>query len=446
MSAPSSPPTTSPIHSSRRVSWRHQLARRALFERLAHLEHGELTFHEGGHTWTFGRRTRDLDVSAHVFVERPELYSRLALGGTVGAAEAFMAGWWRTPHLVELVRILVRNRRVLVGLDGGLARVTSPLLKFGHWLRANTRRGSRRNIAAHYDLGNDLYALFLDDTWMYSCGFFEDDTNDLRAASIAKNERICVKLALGPQHHVLDIGGGWGGFALHAATRFGCKVTMTTISQQQHELACERVRRAGLEQRITVLNADYRDLRGTFDRVVSIEMIEAVGHSFHDAYFRCIGDRLTADGMALVQAITVSDQHYDEVRTGVDFIKRYIFPGSCLPSVRRMLDCAGRVSDLRLFHLEDLTPHYALTLAHWRRRFVAAHEAVRALGHGEDFARMWEFYLAYCEGGFAERFTGLAQLVFTKPSCPRSPIAPPTRELAGLRQPGAPPAVVREHA
>lgn len=411
-------------------SFHVRLARRALLDRLSGLEHGELVVHEGSRSWTLGKCTQEFDVRAEIHVANSALYARVALGGTVGAAEAYRDGWWTSANLVDVVRVLVRNRKVLVGLEGGLALLLSPVLKFTHWLRANTRRGSRRNIAAHYDLGNDLYSLFLDDTWMYSSGFFEGGSRDLEAASIAKNERICVKLDLRPEHHLLDIGGGWGGFAIHAASRYGCRVTMTTISQQQLELAKERVRHAGLEDRVSIVSKDYRDLDGQFDRVVSIEMIEAVGHRFHDAYFRCISDRLTQNGLAVIQAITVGDQHYDEVRRGVDFIKRYIFPGSCLPSLNRILDCVRRSSDLRLFHLEDLTPHYALTLAAWRQRFVAALDDVYAAGYGQPFARMWEFYLAYCEGGFAERFTGLTQLVLTKPRCDRSPIAPPNVHLS----------------
>ena len=309
-------------------------------------------------------------------------------------------------------------------MDKGIARILSPLHKYLHALKKNTREGSRRNIIAHYDLGNDFYRLFLDDTLTYSCGIFERPDSSLREASIAKYDRICRKLELSPADHVLEIGTGWGGFALHAATHFGCRVTTTTISNRQYELARQRVASAGLEDRITLLKQDYRDLAGTFDKLVSIEMIEAVGHHFLEEFFRVCSRCLKPDGQMLLQAITIRDQVFDWHKRNVDFIKRYIFPGSCIPSVTAISEAVTRATDLRLFHLEDITAHYATTLRRWRENFFANLDSVKALGFPDAFIRMWEFYLCYCEGGFSERYLGDIQVLFTKPMCRRDPVLP----------------------
>lgn len=391
----------------------HRWFRSALHKRIKQIS-GKITLRDSEGVVTLGRQADD-GLSADVTIHSSEFYARMAVSGTVGAAEAYMDGLWDCADLTRLVRILVRNREALMGLEGGLARLSYPLIKAHDWLRPNTRRGSRRNIAAHYDLGNDFYQSFLDETLMYSCAFFEDASTSLLDASHAKNERICRKLGLESNHRVLDIGGGWGGFALHAAREHGCHVTMTTISAEQHRLARERVAAAGLEDRIEILSQDYRDLEGEYDRIVSIEMIEAVGHQFYSEYFGAINRLLRPEGAALIQAIVVQDRHYDEVRRGVDFIKRYIFPGSCLPSVGVVLDVVRKSTDLRLFDCEDMTEHYARTLSEWCDVFLERREEVRALGYDEQFLRMWEFYLRYCEGGFAEHFTGLHQWVFAKP-------------------------------
>ncbi|MEO8011069.1 MAG: cyclopropane-fatty-acyl-phospholipid synthase family protein, partial [Dokdonella sp.] len=279
----------------------------------------------------------------------------------------------------------------------------------------NTRSGSRRNIAAHYDLGNDLFTLFLDDNLMYSSALFVDEDESLDVASTRKLDRICVKLGLQPQHRVVEIGTGWGGFALHAAKHHGCHVTTTTISQEQHDLARSRIDAAGLSDRVTLLLADYRDLQGRYDRLVSIEMIEAIGHQYLDTYFGKVGTLLKDDGMALIQAITIEDHRYRQALKAVDFIKRHIFPGSFIPSVSAMMSSHARVSDLKVFNLEDFGPSYALTLKAWRERFMARLAEVRALGYPARFVRMWEFYMAYCEGGFRERSIGVVQMLLAKP-------------------------------
>lgn len=401
-----------------------RLARQAVLARLRRLRDGHITLIEGNEQWTFGAPSQDCNLATTVVVHDPRFYSNIAFGGDIGAGEAYIDGYWSCDDLTTLVRILLRNRETLDGMTKGLARLTTPLRKLFHCLHRNTKAGSQRNIAAHYDLGNDFFALFLDETLTYSCGIFERPESTLREASLAKIERICRKLQLLPTDHVLEIGTGWGSFAIHAARQYGCRVTTTTISPQQYELARQRVAAAGVAERVTVLLKDYRDLNGHYDKLVSIEMIEAVGHAYYDRYFRCCSNLLKPNGMMLLQAITIADQQYERAKRSVDFIQRYIFPGSCIPSVTAICQSLTRATDLRVFHLEDITPHYATTLRCWRERFFANLSRVRALGYPEAFIRMWEFYLCYCEGGFRERAIGDVQMLLTKPLCRREPILP----------------------
>lgn len=387
-------------------------ARGLVLQRLEAIEEGHLVIREGSRTLEFGSRGSPHSTTLHV--KDPAFYSDVALGGSVGAGESYMLGRWHADDVCGALRILARNRTAMDSLETGLARLAAPLRRFAHALRRNTRAGSRRNIAAHYDLGNEFFELFLDETMMYSCALFERPGMTLAEASVAKLEVVCRKLALRPGQRVLEIGTGWGGFALHAAREYGCHVTTTTISPNQHRRARERVAAAGLADRVTVLLEDYRDLRGAYDRIVSIEMIEAIGHRQFPVFFGKSGSLLARDGRMLLQSITIADRHYAEARDGVDFIKRYIFPGCCIPSVSALGSAMAEASALRIVHLEDIGPHYATTLAAWRERFLANLPAVRALGYPETFIRMWEFYLAYCEAGFAERTLGDVQMVLTK--------------------------------
>jgi cyclopropane-fatty-acyl-phospholipid synthase len=400
------------------------LAARAVHQRLAGLAHGQITLVDGASHRRYGQRTALCPLSVTLHVHDPRFYSDIAFGGSIGAGEAYMQGYWSVNDLTELVRILLQNRDVLDGMETGLARLTVPLQKALHWLNRNTRDGSRRNIAAHYDLGNEFFALFLDSTMMYSSAIFTRPTMSLEAAQPARLDHICRKLDLTSRDHLLEIGTGWGGMAIYAAQHYGCRVTTTTISQEQFKLASERVRAAGLEDRVTVLLKDYRDLEGSYDKLVSIEMIEAVGHDFYDTYFGTCSALLKPDGLMLLQAITIADQRYDAARKSVDFIQRYIFPGSCIPSVTAMNDSITRASDLKLAHLEDIGPHYATTLRLWRENFFRNIEAVRALGYPESFIRMWEFYLCYCEGGFEERALGDVHMLLAKPNNRRAPVVP----------------------
>jgi cyclopropane-fatty-acyl-phospholipid synthase len=390
---------------------RPRFAERLVRRQLAALQHGLLTL-DGE---TYGRRTGRCDLAATVRVHDASFWADVAYGGSVGAGESYMAGHWSADDLVAALRILAANCEVMDGMDRGLAAFSTPLRKVLHWAARNTRSGSRRNIAAHYDLGNEFFALFLDPTMMYSSAVFEHPAMTLEEAQVAKLERICRRLDLRPGERVLEIGTGWGGFALHAAGRYGCQVTTTTISEEQYALARSRIHAAGLQERVTLLKQDYRDLQGRYDKLVSIEMIEAVGHQYFGTFFAKCGALLEPQGRMLLQAITIADQRYEAARKGVDFIKRYIFPGCCIPSLTALLNAATRASDLRLVHLDDIGADYAITLRHWRENLLGNLPAVRSLGYGEEFIRRWEFYLAYCEAGFAERALGDVHALFRKP-------------------------------
>ena len=384
--------------------------------RLSGLTDGQLTLREGGARTTFGSPARD-GLSAEVVVRHPAFWRRVATGGTLGSSESYAAGEWDTPDLTSVVRLVARNVAAMDGLEGGLATLRRPVDAVLHALRRNTRAGSRRNIAEHYDLGDDFFELMLDPTMTYSCGVFEQPGATLEEASIAKIDRLCRMLRLGPEDHLLEIGTGWGGLAIHAATRYGCRVTTTTISREQHEWAAERVRAAGVSDRVTVLLDDYRDLRGRYDKLVSVEMIEAVGHQFLDTYTARCSQLLEPHGAMLLQAITIQDQLYEQALGSVDFIQRFIFPGSFIPSITAITDSVRRSTDMKVFHLEDIGPHYATTLRAWRERFFARLDDVRRLGYPEEFIRMWHFYLCYCEGGFLERQLGDVHMLLTKPRC-----------------------------
>ncbi|HUY27914.1 MAG TPA: cyclopropane-fatty-acyl-phospholipid synthase family protein [Candidatus Binataceae bacterium] len=407
---------------ARRPAILEGLARKMVLARLEALHYGRLTVEDGPDRITFGEDIEDAELRASVRVHDRRFYADLALGGSLGAGESYMAGCWSADDLTTLMRLMVRNRDVTQSMDSGLARATGPVRRLLHYLNRNTRAGSRRNIAAHYDLGNDFFELVLDRNMMYSCAIFERAGATLEEAQTAKLERICRKLELKPTDHVLEIGAGWGGFAIYAARNYGCRVTTTTISRQQHGFAVARIAAAGLAGQITVLLKDYRDLEGRYDKAVSIEMIEAVGHHFVDSYFRKCGALLKPDGMMLLQAITIADQHYARAIRTVDFIKKYIFPGSFLPSVTALADSITRASDLRIFHLEDLTPNYAETLKHWRRNTFANLDRIKALGYPGEFIRMWEYYLCYCEGGFRERYIGDVQMLLVGPLARRAPL------------------------
>jgi cyclopropane-fatty-acyl-phospholipid synthase len=388
-----------------------RLARSIVLSVLRRIEIGRLTLVEpDGTRLTFGRGAPE----ATVVINDPRAWTHL-LRGSRGMAEAYRDGLWDSPDLTAVIRVGARN---VTGLDEARRRLTplrEPFQRGRAAFRRNTPRRSRQDIEAHYDLGNDLFATFLDPTMMYSSAVFGHPQMTLEEASVAKLDRICDKLRLGPADHVLEIGTGWGGFAVHAAATRGCRVTTTTISKEQHDHAVARVREAGLEDRVTVLMEDYRDLDGQYDKLVSIEMIEAVGWKDFDTFFGVCSDRLAPDGSMLLQAIVMDDRAYKVERASKSFIRTLIFPNGCLPSREVIARCVARDTDMSTVALEDLTPHYAETLKRWGASFDAAESELEALGYDERFRRLWRLYLSYCEAGFAERRIGLIQTVLAKP-------------------------------
>jgi len=414
------------VHEARgsSASWLAGVSRRALIQRLQLLRDGELRLQDGGETHRFGARTARCGLSVTITVRDPEFWTLVASGGTVGAGESYINGYWRCDDLTALVRIMVLNRHVMQEMESGLAARGSALLRrLLHWANRNNRQGSARNIAAHYDLGNPLYRLMLDDTMAYSCGIFLHEDATLHEASIAKFDAVCRKLALTSNDHLVEIGTGWGGLAIHAAERYGCRVTTTTISREQHDFAKAKIAERGLSDRITLLFKDYRDLAGQFDKLVSIEMIEAVGARYLDTYFSKCASLLKPSGAMLLQAITLQDQYYARALKAVDYIQRFVFPGSFIPSVTAITESVTRATDMKVFNLEDIGPHYAPTLRLWRERFFQNLAKVKELGYPDSFVRLWEFYLCYCEGGFAERQLGDVQMLLTRPDCRRAAIA-----------------------
>ena len=399
--------------------------RERLCARLDELRGGQLHLHDALGDRRLGEPTRaEGALRAGLRVHDPAFYRALAANGSVGAGEAYIDGHWDSDDLVALVRLLVRNRELLDGLERGSARLGGLAMRALHALRRNSRDGSRRNISAHYDLGNEFFRLFLDENLMYSSAMFASPADSLELASERKLRRICEKLDLRASDHLLEIGTGWGGMAIYAAREYGCRVTTTTISERQHALAVERVRAAGLQERVTLLRRDYRDLEGGYDKLVSIEMVEAVGHQFLDGYFEKCASLLAPGGLALVQAITIEDHRYAQALNSVDFIKRHVFPGSFIPCASVLVESAARAGRLRLLNLEEFGDSYALTIGHWRRRFLARREEARALGLDERFLRLWEFYLCYCEGGFLEHAIGDAQLLLAAPGNARPQYLP----------------------
>jgi cyclopropane-fatty-acyl-phospholipid synthase len=310
---------------------------------------------------------------------------------------------WECDNLVVLTRIAARNVAALDRLRARLAPIRLPIQRITRRVHAPTIRRSRRQIAAHYDLGNELFATFLDETMMYSSAYFPSPEATLLEASVAKLDRVCRKLDLGPEDHLLEIGTGWGGLAVHAAGRYGSRVTTTTISREQYDLAVARVREAGLEHLVTVLLEDYRNLTGCYDKLVSIEMIEAVGWRYFDTYFRRCAQLLNANGAMLLQAITIEHSAYEVEKDGRSFMKDLIFPGGCLPSLEVISRCVARTGALSTVDVEDFTPHYVRTLRCWRERFETATARLEELGYDGRFRRLWRLYLGYSEGGFAER-------------------------------------------
>ena len=383
-----------------------------LQKKFKNLKTGHISVNDGDETFTFGDSSSDEKVS--VDIHSQEFYVMTGSGGALGIAEAYVAGYWSSDDVVKLFQIIIRNRDILLSLEKGFAKLVKPINKMIHRGRQNTLKGSKENILAHYDLSNDFYKLWLDPSMTYSCAFFNNDSVTLEEASIEKLDRICRKLDLSEDDSVLEIGTGWGSFSIHAAKNYGCKVTTTTISDAQFDYARSRIKDEGLESKITLINKDYRDLDGKYDKIVSIEMIEAVGYEYIPDYFSKLSSLLKNNGLVALQGITYNDQNFEVYKDSVDFIKKYIFPGSCLISIAQIIDVIKKDTDLAMVDMEDITKHYAVTLNRWRKNFMDVIPKVKEMGYSQAFINMWEFYFLYCEAGFSERNIGDVQMIFAK--------------------------------
>ncbi len=394
-------------------------AKRAFLAGLPAIRDGRLDLLTAGVRHQFGDRSSRTDgerpIAAELCVHDERFFWRALIGSDIGLGESFMDGDWTSPDLVALIRLMLRNLRIVDRPRGPIGAMHRLLALLARRLRDNTIAGSRRHIHQHYDLGNDFFRLFLDEQLMYSCAFYETGRETLEQAQQRKLDQICRKLALGPDDHVLEIGSGWGGFAAWASARYGCRVTTTTISEEQYRYASERMGRLGeAGARVQVLYEDYRRLRGTFDKIVSIEMFEAVGLNHYDDYFGAADRLLRPEGSMLLQTITVDEQYFPQYHRTPDWIEKYIFPGGELASVGEIVRSLARATRLSLYHAENIGTHYARTLHEWRARFHAQLDRVRAMGFDDRFIRMWDLYLAYSEAAFLERHAGDFQLVLNK--------------------------------
>lgn len=391
-----------------------RFCRGMLRRNLSQLKTGEVVLEHGARSERFGN-LETTELMGHVRVLSPKFFRRMVTGGALGAAESYLQGEWISDDLTDLFRVLLQNEQVLQHFRPSLLRLSGFVDRIRHFRNRNSKDGSRRNIHEHYDLGNSFFKLFLDPTMMYSSALFPSEQSSLEEASIEKVDRVCRTLQLQPHHHVVEIGTGWGTFAIHAARHYGCRVTTTTISEEQFRMATERIAVEGLSDRITVLKKDYRDLEGKFDRLVSIEMIEAVGKEYLAGYFATCDRLLKDDGSMLIQAITMPEQRYARYKNSVDFIQRYIFPGGFLPSVSEMQSCVAKNTSLRMLELFDFGHHYARTLRLWNERFHERLDDVKTQGFSDRFIRMWRYYLCYCEAAFLERAIGVVQVMWAKP-------------------------------
>ncbi len=399
---------------------RRTLTERVVLDLFSRLPHGHLhVLLPDGTDLTVG--AADSAHRATIRVLRPEFFTKVVLYGDIGFAEAYMDGDWETDNLTAVLQLMLLNLEEIAVLSGSKRRfspmnVLKVLNRFGHELSQNSKRGSRKNISAHYDLSNDFFRLFLDPTMTYSSAVFTEPAQTLEEAQIEKYDRLCRKLKLRPEDHVLEIGSGWGGFAVHAAKNYGCRITTVTISKEQYAYAAERFAREGVADRVEIQLKDYRDIEGEYDKMVSIEMLEAVGHKFLPAYFGKIQQVLKRQGIAAFQVITSPDSRYAQFRKSVDFIQKHIFPGSLLPSIAAMNEAVNKTGDMHLHHLEEFGLSYAKTLALWKKAFNERLDQVRSLGFDDSFVRKWNYYLSYCEAGFAMRNINVVQMVYARPN------------------------------
>lgn len=393
------------------------LARKLVHSLLSRVQVGSITLTDSEGVRQFGlANTKRLDLQASINIENDETYAQIVRSGVLGAGESYILGHWNSPDVVSLIRVFCANMNTMSAIDnhGGIRAALANL--YQRISARNTLQGSKKNIVAHYDLSNDFFEAFLDKTMMYSSAIFPREDASLEEAAEYKVKHICERLQLCEDDHLLEIGTGWGALACYAATHYGCKVTTTTISDQQFARAQQRIDEAGVGHLVTLLNQDYRTLEGRYDKLVSVEMIEAVGHEYYKEFFTTCSGLLKQEGMMLIQAITIADQRYDAAKNSVDFIKKYIFPGGCLPSNAVIATHIANDTDMMIVGLEDIGLHYAETLAHWRARFNSKIDASQSNGFDQRFRRMWEYYLCYCEGGFRERVISTVQILAAKPA------------------------------
>ena len=400
------------ISNKKGISFLSSFFKKNILSKFSELEHGYMEIIDNDKSIKVGSISSELKCT--ITIKNNDFYVFLGSGGLLGASEAYAAGLWECNDLVSLTQIMVRNQKLMSNLDSGFAKFLIPINKLIHYTKRNTILGSKKNILAHYDLGNDFYELWLDKTMTYSCGFFENDSTTMYDASVQKIDMICKKLKLNKEDSVLEIGTGWGSFSIHAASTYGCKVTTTTISDSQFEYASNKIKKLKLDHLITIEKKDYRLLEGTYDKIASIEMIEAVGHKNVPVLFKKISSLLKTGGLFAMQGITYNDQKFDTYKNSVDFINKYIFPGSCLISIAQISETVKNSTNLDFIGLEDITSHYAKTLNIWRNNFLNKTKEVKDLGFPDSFIRLWEFYFTYCEAGFLEKNIGDYQFVFSK--------------------------------
>ncbi|MCR9201261.1 MAG: cyclopropane-fatty-acyl-phospholipid synthase family protein [Planctomycetaceae bacterium] len=410
------PAEATSCQTSSQLSWFDRFCSDQVLRRLQALHHGRLAIRFECSEAVVGERNETAST-AIVNVHSPRFFRRIATEGGMGAAESYLDGEWSSPDLTSVFRTLIRNEDAMESMRSSRFSPWNLVRRLEHFRNRNSKDGSRRNIHEHYDLGNEFFSLFLDETMMYSSAVFPTPEATLKEASTEKIDRVCRTLQLTPNDHIVEIGTGWGGFACHAAANYGCRVTTTTISQEQHDFAAARIQQMGLQDRVTLLMKDYRDLTGTYDKLVSLEMIEAVGREYMPEYFSTCNRLVKDDGAMMIQAITIPEQRYEAYSRSVDFIQKYIFPGGFLPSIESMQQCVRTQTKFRMLDLQDFGMHYAATLNCWNEAFHDRLEEVRAQGFSERFIRMWRYYLCYCEAAFLERATGLVQTLWAKPGC-----------------------------
>lgn len=396
------------------ANWLDKRCRSLVHSVFSKLTYGQLEVVEGSNHHFFPEHIEDKSLKAKLVIHDISIYRDFVRGGSIGAAEAFIAGKWTSPNLTNVIRIFAKAQQQTDSLENNKSWLNKLKNSFSHWQNRNTQSGSKRNILAHYDLGNELYTRFLDPSMMYSSAIYPNQNATLAEAQQHKLKTICERLSLNEQDHLLEIGTGWGGLAIYAAQHYGCKITTTTISDAQFNYAKQQVKALNLGDKITLVKKDYRELSGSFDKVVSIEMIEAVGYDYLPSFFKQCNARLKSGGKLLIQSITIADQRFEHYKNNVDFIQRYIFPGGFLPSINALSQHITEHSSLVVESLDDIGLDYARTLAHWRTNFLASWAELTNLGFDNTFKRLWLYYFAYCEGAFLERSTSAVHLVARK--------------------------------